>query len=151
MTVLSWLRTFARDTRGAALIETAVLAPTLIVMCVGGFEVSAMVARQSELQSSAELATEIALATSPESDAELETIEDILEDSSNLADAQVTLMYKYRCGIAATLTTSLPVCTEDALSTYIAIEMTDQYEPVWTQWGIGEELVYQVNRTVQIS
>lgn len=151
MAIRRHLARLGRDNRGAALIETAVLAPALIVMSVGGFEVSAIVARQSELQSTAEQATEIALAVSPETEAELNQIEDVLEDSSNLADAKVTLSYKYRCGTGTAVTTTLPSCTEEELSTYIAIEMTDSYEPVWTQWGFGEGLQYQVNRTVQIS
>lgn len=141
----------ARDSAGAALIETAVLAPALIVMCIGGFEVSAIVARQSELQSTAEQATEIALATAPDTDAELGQIEDVLEATGDLGDAQVVLSYRYRCGASTTVSTTMPSCDEDALSTYIHIVMTDQYFPVWSEWGFGEGLEYEVTRTVQVS
>lgn len=149
---LPFLRDLAGDSRGAALIETAVLAPTLIVMCIGGFEVSSIVARQSELQSTAEQAVEIALATSPDTQAELDAIDDILEDSAGLGEARVELEYQYRCGTSTTISATLPTaCDPEALSTYIAIEMTDEYQPVWTNWGLGNNLEYAVNRTVQIS
>jgi hypothetical protein len=149
--VFPCLAALARDTRGTALIETALLAPALIVMCVGGFEVSAIVARQSELQSTAEQATEIALATNPDTDAELTAIEDVLESTGDLQDAQVTLSYRYRCGASTTVSTVVPTCDEDQLSTYIHITMTDTYVPVWSEWGFGEGLDYEIIRTVQVS
>jgi Flp pilus assembly protein TadG len=147
----AFLARLAIDRSGAALIETAVLAPTLILMCVGGFEVSAIVARQSELQSTAEQAVEIAIAVSPTTEADLSKIEDILEGTSDLSDARVTMSYKYRCGTEETLSTIAPTCSEDALSTYISIAMTDEYQPLWTQFGFGNGLEYSVNRTVQVS
>ena len=61
------------DSRGTALIETAIVAPTLIVMCIGGFEVATMVEKQSRLQSTAELATEIAMVSAREGGADLRT------------------------------------------------------------------------------
>lgn len=138
------------DRAGSALIETAVIAPTLIVMSIGGFEVSSMIARQSELQSTAEQATEISLATSPDNAGELNEIEDILEDTAGLSDARVTVKFQYRCATGAMLDAQ-PACTEEALSTYIWIRMTDEYQPVWTQWGFGEAIEYEVTRTVQLS
>ena len=51
MPVRRHLATLLRDTRGAMLIETAIVAPVLVLMSLGAFQVSTMVARQSELQS----------------------------------------------------------------------------------------------------
>ena len=135
---------------GTALIETAVVAPVLIVLAIGGFETSAMVARQSELQSSAEQATEIALAVVPDTQAELNQVKAKLMASSGLSDARVTLQFKYRCAAGA-LTTTMPSCSEDSLNTYIAMHLSDEYQPVWTGWGFGKSFEYHVSRTVQIS
>ena len=135
---------------GTALIETAVVAPVLIVLAIGGFETSAMVARQSELQSSAEQATEIALAVVPDTPTELNQVKEKLMASSGLSDARVTLQFKYRCAAGA-LTTTMPSCSEDSLNTYIAIHLSDEYQPVWTEWGFGNSFEYHVRRTVQIS
>ena len=42
-----------RNEDGSMAIETAFVAPILLVLALGGFEVSSMVARQTELQSAA--------------------------------------------------------------------------------------------------
>ena len=49
----STLARLCLDTRGTAVIETAIIAPVLICMALGGFEVSNMVARQHDLQNGA--------------------------------------------------------------------------------------------------
>lgn len=137
--------------RGTALIETAIVAPVLIMMSIGTFEASAMVARQSELQSSAEQAVEIALAVIPDTQSELTQVERTLESSSGLSDARVVLKFQYRCGSAETLSDTMPSCSEDSLNTYIAIDMSDEYQPIWTSWGVSKSFEYRVLRTVQIS
>ena len=145
-----FLRRLGLRQDGTAMIETAIVAPVLILLSIGTFETSAMVARQSELQSSAEQATEIALAVVPDTQAELDKIKEVLRQSSELGEARVNANFKYRCGSAA-ISTTLPACSEDSLNTYIAIELTDEYEPVWTQWGFGTSFEYRVARTVQVS
>lgn len=133
------------------LIETAMVAPMLIVLCIGGYEVSAMVARQSVLQSTAEQGVEILIVSSPSTEIELDQVRGVLRSTAGLADEEIVLGFRYRCGEETTVSTIAPTCSEDALSTYVAIEMTDSYTPVWTQFGFGADLDYAVNRTVQIS
>jgi hypothetical protein len=36
------------------------------------------------------------------------------------------------------------------VSTYVLIQMDDTYTPVWTQWGFGEPLDFNVNRYVMV-
>lgn len=144
------LRQLLRHTGGTALIETAIVAPVLIVMSIGTFETSRMVARQSELQSSAEQATEIALAIIPDTETELGQVKSKLMASSKLSEARVVLNFKYRCAAGA-LETVKPSCSEDSLATYISMELSDEYQPVWTNWGFGKSFEYHLRRTVQIS
>lgn len=150
MTAIPFISALWRDRQGTSLIETAIVAPVLVMMAVGTFETSAMVARQSELQSSAEQASEIALAITPDTAAELLEVERKLETSSRLSDARVTVKFQYRCASGA-ITDAKPTCTDESLSTYIAIQMTDEYQPVWTNWGFGQSIEYDVSRSVQIS
>lgn len=150
-TLRTFLARIAADQNGTTVIETAVVAPVLVIMAIGTFETSAMVARQSELQSSAEQATEIALAIVPDTQVELMQIEDKLETSSGLSDARVSIKFQYRCGSSTTVSDTAPTCTEDSLSTYIWVRMTEEYQPVWTEWGFGESFEYEVERTVQVS
>jgi len=143
-----------RDQRGTMVIETAIVAPVLIVLSIGGFEVSAMVARQSELQSAAAEAVAIVMAATPDTQTEIDQIEAVVEESSGIPEDDVAFVMKYRCGTTDSLTETLPApsdCAEDTVSTFIVITMTDTYEPVWTHYGISEPVEYNVVRSVQIS
>ena len=51
--ILSLFGRLRRDATGAMAIETAIVAPVLVLMAFGSFQVSSMVARQTELQSAA--------------------------------------------------------------------------------------------------
>lgn len=151
---LRQLARLLRDTRGTMVIETAIVAPVLVVLSIGGFEVSAMVARQNELQSSAAEAVAIVMAATPTTQTEIDQIEAVVEDSSGIPEDDVDFVTKYRCGTTAALTTTEPApsdCDEDLVSTFIVITMTDSYDPVWTRMGIGQPVSYNVERSVQIS
>ena len=150
---LSLLARLLRDARGTMVIETAIVAPVLVVLSIGGFEVSAMVARQSELQSAAAEAVAIVMAASPTTQTEIDQIEAVVEDSSGIPEADVDFVMKYRCGTTAMTTTPpvAPACDVDTVSTFIVITMVDTHKPVWTQFGFGQPLSYNVERSVQIS
>ena len=145
-----FLRALAARTEGTALIETAIIAPVLIMMSIGVFEASRMVARQSELQSTAEQATEITLATVPDTQGELDKVKAKLMASSGLGAARITLQFKYRCGTGS-ISTTKPACSDDSLNTYISMAISDEYQPIWSEWGVSRSFEYHVNRTVQIS
>lgn len=140
---------FRRDTRGSMLIETAVVAPALMLMCVGGVEVGTMVEKQNRLQAVAEQATEIVMITEADTAAERSDIEEELEEALP-STGTVSVTPKYRCGTGA-MTTAPGTCEEELLSSYIEIVMTDTYTPTWTEFGIGEPFTYNVVRTVQVS
>jgi hypothetical protein len=146
----SLLAHLSGDCSGTALIETAIVAPTLLLMCVGGFEIATMVEKQSRLQSTAELATEIVMVSNP--DTELERLAVESELSGSLASSgTIEVTFRYRCGANALSETPPSGCEEEELATYLHIALTDWYEPVWTQWGIGSAFEYDVQRTVQVS
>jgi hypothetical protein len=121
-------------------------------MSLGTFEVSSMVSRQQELQSAASEGETIALAAAMSDQAtSLDTVEDIIETSMDLSDDQVTVTRFYRCNDDATLVASDTSCDSDAVVTsYMKLELSDRYEPVWTQFGIGSAFDYNVERKVQI-
>jgi hypothetical protein len=152
LSISNTVATLLRDPRGAMAVETAIVAPVLIALSVGGFQVSAMVARQSELQSAAAEAVAIVMAASPSNQTEIDQIEAVVEGSSGIPEDDVDFALKYRCGTATTLITDSTTCAdEDTLATFIVISMTDRYDPPWTQFGIGGPLDYSVTRTVQVA
>ncbi len=150
MISLSSFRRILSESRGTMAIETAIAAPVLLVMSLGAFEGSRMVARQSELQSAAAEAAAIIMARSPTTQAEIDTIEDVVEASSGLADANVTFSLRYRCGTDADFVNDPTVCGA-AVATYIRIQMSDSYTPEFIGFAIGHGFNYNVDRTVQIS
>lgn len=152
MTLSNLARALARDDTGSMAIETAIVAPVLALMSVGGFEVSTMVARQSELQSAASEAEAIALAVAPETESQRNTVKQVIMASTGLTASQVTLSTVYRCGAATvTVTTSNSCGSGVQVATYLRMVLTDRYTPTWTEFGIGDTLDYNVTRTVMVS
>lgn len=145
------LKRLLSERRGSMAIETAIAAPVLLVMSLGAFEGSRMVARQSELQSAAAEAAAIIMAKSPTTQAEIDTIEDVIEVSSGLADANVTLGLRYRCGTDVDYVDDDTTCGADDVSTFIRIQMSDVYVPKFTGFGLGDGFDYNVERMVQVS
>ena len=150
------LATLLSDLRGTMAIETAIIAPVLIALSIGGFEVSSMVARQSELQSAAAEAVAIVMAATPETQTEVDQIEAVVEASADIAEEDVTFELKYRCGTADLLTRAEldaleTPCEEELVSSFIVITMSASYTPVWTTYGLGQEIQYNVTRSVQMS
>lgn len=149
------LTALLHDEAGSMAIETAIVAPVLALMSLGGFEVSTMVARQAELQSAAAEAEAIALAVAPDDDAKRGVVEDIVEASiykPSQPDAGVATSFVYRCGTATAMVTTAAACgPSNKVSTYLRIVLTDTYTPQWTEFGVGQPLDYNVTRTVMIS
>ena len=152
MRALDCLSELVSEVRGSMTIELAAVAPVLVLMSIGTFEVSSMVSRQQELQSAASEGEMIALAAAASPAATpLATIEGIIEESMNLDNDQVTITRLYRCNASTTLVSNDTSCnSDDVVTSYIKLELTDSYEPVWTQFGIGSAFDYTVERMVQL-
>lgn len=140
-----------RDRRGTMAIETAVVAPMLIVMALGTFEVGSMVSRQQELQSAASEAEAIILAAAAGTGTESDDIEAVIEDSLGLDTDQVTLEQRFRCNDATSLSLDATGCDEDEpVFQYVLLEITDQYVPMYSSFGVGSTINYNVERTIQV-
>lgn len=149
-------RGLGRDSRGAMAVEMALVAPVLALMALGTFETASIVSRQQDLQGAASEATAIILAAANGSGIDSADLESILEDSlhatSNLEGSDVELKPLFRCGASPTAVETPPTCpTETPIYEYIEVTITDRYTPVWTSFGIGGPIDYNVVRTVQIS
>lgn len=146
------LREFLRDAAGSVVIETAIVLPVLGTLALGGYEVSMIVSRHNELQVAAAEASAIVLARPPEDQAERDSIKDVVEASTGLADSNVTFAYKYRCDTDSALVDSSGSCgANDVISEFIIITMRDSYTPSWTEFGVGNTINYNVERRVQVS
>lgn len=152
VTMLARLGALLGDVRGSAAIETAIVAPVLVLMAIGSFEASRMVARQQELQTAASETEAIALAANAGATTNTTTLESILRTSLDLSDEDVTIIRQYRCDADTVLVSSPSTCGVDAvISSYIKLTITDSYEPIWTRLGIATAVDYSVVRLVQLS
>lgn len=149
-----FLVSLARSARGAMAVETAIVAPVLATMALGTFDVSSLVSKQEDLQSAASEATQIILAAangSGVSSSDLQTIlTNSLHSSANLANATVQLTQLYRCDADATTVTDASSCdSTKPIYQYVQLEIQDSYTPLWTNFGVGHTINYDVVRTVQ--
>lgn len=138
---------------GAMAVETALVAPILLVLSLGGVEAGSMVARQSELQSAAAEALNIVQAAPPDTTGERTAIKNVLRASTGItATNGVAVEEIWRCGTDTDFERSQAAnCGSSALSTYIEITLQETYTPTWTAFGIGSPVTYNVVRQVQIS
>lgn len=141
------------DTAGSVVIETAIVAPVLVVLGLGAFDISRMIARQSELQAGSTDVEGIVLAVAGTSTTtNVSTIKSVLMNSLSLSANEVTVVKMYRCNVQNNLETTHGDCGEtDVLSTYVQVTLTDSYDPMWTRFGVGSALNYRLVRTVQVS
>lgn len=145
-----FLAELSRDDRGTMVIETAIVTPVLVLLSLGAYQVSAMVAKQSELDSAAAEGAAIALASAPDTAAKRTTLHDILVSSTGLPTGNVTVTAAYRCNAGTNYVTT--ACSSGQVqASFVKIYMTTTYTPTWTHWGIGSPITYRVTRYVQYS
>ena len=151
MPLPAFLARLRRDTTGAMAIETAIVAPVLVLMAFGSFQVSSMVARQPELQTTLAEAAAIGLASPPDTQEKLDVLSGILQATGDLEADQIDIEVNYRCGNEDAYVAASSTCDEDVpVWTFVHITVTDDYEPIWTRLGIGGNVPLRVERTVQI-
>ena len=144
------LRRLRRDDAGSMAIETAIIAPVLLALSLGGYEVGSIVARQTELQSAVAEAAAIVRASAPEDANARTTIRDILMVSAGLTSDQVSVTEIYRCGTNTSYVTTADSCGSARENTYIRVTVSDTYHPMWTEFGLGSSVDFAVTRTIQV-
>jgi Flp pilus assembly protein TadG len=147
----TFLCRLARDQRGSTLIETAIVTPVLLVMALGTFDVSQMVAQQHRLQNGAADAESIVLAVASGTATNTTAVRTALANSLNLPESKVAVSLAYRCNAQTTLSVTNDCGVGQRVSTYVRVQFTDTYTPKWTDFGVGRPINYNVRRTIQVS
>ncbi|GFM29116.1 TadE/TadG family type IV pilus assembly protein [Novosphingobium sp. PY1] len=150
----AWLSGYAiaSDRRGTAVIEMAIIAPVLVLLTLGSFDVSAMISRQNELQSGAAQAEAIALAANAGASTDTAALKSLLMSSLKLGTDQVEIIKLYRCGTNSGLVSTGTSCgTNVVVSSYVRVRLQDAYKPMWTRFGFSKTFNFNIVRTVQLS
>jgi Flp pilus assembly protein TadG len=140
-----------KDATGSTVIETAIVAPVLIAMTLGTFDVSQMLAKQHHLQSGAGDTESIVLAVAAGTATNATTVKTALASSLGLPESKITVELVYRCNWQTTLSTTNSCGSGAKVSTYVRVTFTDTYTPMWTKFRVGSAMTYSVKRTVQVS
>ena len=141
-----------RDRAGAVVIETALLTPALVLMSVGTYQVSQVVARQHELQAGADEAMSIALGGWVNNDTQVTAIKSVIQRSTGVAADKITVTRMYRCGTATNYVTDKTTCgSNDLIAGFLKVKLNDTYKPMWVDFGVGAPINLGVVRMVQVS
>lgn len=151
MAIRSIIRRLKDNQAGSTVIETALVLPVLLGLTLGSFDVSRMIARQSELQKAANEAGDIALAKKPTSDAQKATVKSVIMTSTGLTQDKVSVSTVYRCGTGSSFVIDAAACGTGTFSTYVQVTLTDNIAPFWVQYGLGSSIPLSVKRQAQIS
>jgi len=144
------LQRLLADARGTMAVETALVAPVLILLGLGGFQVGSMVATQHNLETAAALGEQIALASKPDTQTKLDTMKSIISATTGVPVADISTAFIYRCGTSATVQTT-NACGTDPAWQYVEIIVSQTYDPIWVNIGVGHSVDLSVDKTVQIA
>lgn len=148
MKTLPAIRRLVRDVDGTMAIETAIVAPVLLLLSLGGFQISSLVARQTELQSAMAEAEAVAQAIDPDTAAKLATVQQIIMTSTNLPAENVAVANVYRCNNGDYQAAATACVTGDKISSFVRIDVTDSYTPIWTRFGMGSAISMNQTRYI---
>jgi Flp pilus assembly protein TadG len=149
MDLRSHFRRLIADRGGAVAVEAAFVIPMLATMALGSFEISNIIARQSELQGAMAEASSVALAAEPTTQTRREALRTIILQT--IGDTTtVTVDEAFRCGSETVMRTSTEACGGTRASSYVKVALADTYRPIWTKYGVGAPLNFRVTRYVMI-
>ena len=149
MQIARFLNRLRDDREGAMVIETAIVAPVLVLMSLGAYQVSGIIAKQAELQGAAAEGAAIALAAAPDTSAKRTVLKNVMMASTGLPTNKVTITEAFRCDNSTSYVTSSSSCSSgDVVSKYVKIRLSDTYTPPWTNFGVGSPIHYNVVRYV---
>lgn len=149
MRIVRFLKRLRDDREGAMIIETAIVAPVLVLMSLGAYQVSGIIAKQAELQGAAAEGAAIALAAAPDTAAKRTVLKNVMMASTGLPTGKVTITEAFRCDNSTSFVTNSNSCNSgDVVSKYVKIRLSDTYTPPWTNFGVGSPIQYNVVRYV---
>ncbi len=149
MRIVRFLKRLRDDREGAMIIETAIVAPVLVLMSLGAYQVSGIIAKQAELQGAAAEGAAIALAAAPDTAAKRTVLKNVMMASTGLPTGKVTITEAFRCDNSTSFVTNSNSCSSgDVVSKYVKIRLSDTYTPPWTNFGVGSPIHYNVVRYV---
>ena len=128
--MIKLLRTLARDSRGAAVVELALVSPMIALLTVGVVDMSNGFSKKLKIEQAAQRSIEKIMNTSAS-----DTIENTLAAEAahqgGVPLGNVTVSYRLECDGALT---DAEECAEDQqTSQWITVTVTDSYQPLFAR------------------
>ena len=139
-----------RSREGSVVVETAIVAPILILAALSAIDYGTLLARQIELQNAMAEASQIALAAAPTDAAARQTVKEVLQTSTGLTTDQVSIVEQYRCKTEASYVDTADECGDDPYSRFIKIRVIEPYSPVWSKITDAQDHQFDIVRMVQV-
>ena len=135
------------DRRGAAVIELAMAAPVLALLIMGATDVGSAFSRKLALEQGAQRAVEKVMQTT-----ELRNVQDTIAGEvaiqANVDESQVVVTFPLYCdgvlmpdqGRDENGFAKGSCATGQTAAHYILVDVTDEYDPLFTTFGLGNKL-----------
>ena len=139
------IRNLARDKRGAAIVEMAMVAPVLATMIIGVVDLSNAFGRKLKLEQAAQRGIEKIMNTSANATVEA-TLQSEAATQAGVPLSNVTVSYRLECNGAVT-TGSCPAGQKS--SQWISVDVEDKYKPLFPIHlkGINADGTYHIKAT----
>ena len=129
------LKNLGRDTRGAAIVELAVISPMIALLTVGVIDISSGFSKKLKIEQAAQRSIEKIMNTSAS-----DTIENTLAaEAAHQADVPLdNVLVDYRLECDGTETEAEECAEGQVTNQWISVTVTDEYQPLFTRrFGSG--------------
>ena len=142
------LRALTRDTRGAAVVELAIVSPMIALLTVGVIDLSNAFNRKLKIEQAAQRSIEKIMNTSA-SDTIQNTLASEAAKQADVSLDKVQVSYRLECDGAPT--EGEECAEEQQTSQWITVTVTDQYTPIFkTYFGTSGDGLYHVSATAGV-
>jgi|GEM_PF-7131650 len=137
-----------RSERGVAALEFCIVLPVLLLLLLGTFDVSRLIARRVDLQQAVTETVGLAIAQPPQDGQNLAYLQNAAAAAAGVPASNVTVVRQARCNNVVANTLACPNQSQFAL--YVSITISGTYTPNWRHFGVSATVPMVVSRTLRI-
>lgn len=143
---MSTLLCFLRREDGVAAIEFCLVLPMLLLMTVGAYDVSRLIAARMDYQQALSEAAGLAMAQPPQDTND--TLINAVAAAASVPATSVTVTRETRCNNVPVTTAACPN-PSDERSRFFSITVRGSFRPMWTHFAIKTTVPITINRTIR--
>ena len=140
------LRLLARDQRGAAVVELALLAPVLATLAIGAIDMSNAFGRKLQLEQAAQRAIEKVANTTGVDTVEATIQREAVAQATDITTDQVAVTFRLECNYVVQADPDADCAAGETTNRYILVAVSDTYDPIFgvTFAGLDADGTYHI-------